>query len=254
MTDCWNPVQYEKFAIERTEPFYDLIQLISPNENMKVLDLGCGTGELTSRLHDVIHAKMTLGIDSSPAMLEKCKAYVQPNLAFQLQDIDQFIPSEKYDLIFSNAALQWLPNHEKLFARLTGYLSNRGQLAIQVPANFDHPAHVIAKDIAKEIFPAKLGKGRDPSVLTVDQYAQLFYDLGFKEQEVRLQVYSHVLESTESVVEWLKGSLFTYYQSKLSPQEFEEFLQIYRKRLINHYGLINPFFLAFKRMLLWAQL
>lgn len=253
-SDCWNPQQYQKFSKERMLPFYDLIELIKEQKEMSVVDLGCGTGELTRILHDTMKAKETLGIDSSSVMLKESEKFRAPNIEFKLIDIDDFAPSEKFDLIFSNAALQWVPNHRELFKRLSGYLSEQGQIAIQMPANFDYPTHSIARDLAKEQpFRSELETGREPSVLTMEEYAKILYSLGLKKQIVRMQVYPHILESTESVVEWVKGSLLTYYQSRLSEESFQLFLEKYREKLIAFLGDNKPFFLPFKRIFLWAE-
>src|SRR4051794_28943807 len=107
MSDTWNPEQYAQFARERAQPFEDLIALVQPRPKMRVIDLGCGSGELTQRLHKHLGAARTLGIDNSPNMLEKARAHAIEDLEFRAGDIAQFEPGEKFDLVFSNAALQW---------------------------------------------------------------------------------------------------------------------------------------------------
>ena len=254
VSDTWNPAQYQKFSKERTQPFEDLVKLINIDDEMTVVDLGCGTGHLTKQLHDKLKAKKTLGIDSSKAMLKESEQLEGPDLHFELMDIHQFKPVETIDLIFSNAALQWLPNHGELIERLTGYLSERGQIAIQMPFNQDYPTHSIAKDIAMEApFRSVLGDGRPLFVLPVEEYSQLFYQLGFNSQHVRLQVYPHLLTSTDSIVEWVKGALLTYYQGKLSSDLYELFYQRYQIEIKKYFGEKKPFFLPFKRLLLWAS-
>lgn len=253
--DSWNPQQYQKFSKERELPFYDLMKMISVRPNMSVVDLGCGTGHLTKILHETLGAKKTLGIDSSATMLKDSKLLEGSGtgLQFKQMDIDDFNPTEKYDLIFSNAALQWIPNHVELFARLSRYLSKQGQIAIQMPSNFDYPTHTIAKELAQDkLFKEQLGTGREPSVLSIEEYSLLLYRLGFEKQIVRLQVYPHILESTESIVEWVKGSLLTYYQSRLSPDLYNKFVAMYQERIISHFGDVRPFFMPFKRILIWA--
>lgn len=253
-TDTWNPRQYQKFAKERDEPFYDLVRLIVPCKDMKVVDLGCGTGQLTKYLHDTLKAKHTLGIDSSASMLKESLSVKDSNLEFKNEKIEEYAPKGKLDLIFSNAALQWLPDHARLFERLSQYLSKTGQLAVQMPANFDYPTHAIARELGDEpAFKKELGGGLVPSVLKVEDYAQLLHRLGFKKQIVRLQVYPHVLESTEAVIEWVKGSLLTYYQSRLPPDKYAEFFKLYSEYVKNYFGEAKPFFLPFKRILIWAE-
>src|ERR1700722_328040 len=150
-TDSWDPIQYQKFEEERNQPFYDLLKLIVVYPDMSVVDLGCGTGKLTQYLHKSLNAKKTLGIDSSVAMLKEASLLHQSNLHFQVINIEEFKPTETFDLIFSNAALQWLPNHVELIGELSQYLSAEGQLAIQIPSNLDFPTYTIARVIANEI-------------------------------------------------------------------------------------------------------
>lgn len=255
IVDSWDPQQYKKFEKERNQPFFDLLKLIVPKEKMEVVDLGCGTGQLTRILHDTVGAKHTVGIDSSLAMLKESAAFISPGLSFELQNIEDFTPQKKYDLIFSNAALQWVPHHEELFTRLARFLNNEGQIAIQMPANFDAPTHRLARETAAEKdFVTCMREGRDPAVLCVEEYAQLLFQLGFKVQQVRLQVYPHQLSSADDMVEWVKGSLLTYYRSRLPHHLYNQFVKRYKERIIQFYGAHKPVFYPFKRLLIWGRL
>src|SRR5205085_8107123 len=109
--------------------------LVEARPGMRVADLGCGTGDLTAELHRKLQARETLGIDSSPAML--AKAPQGPGLRFEQQDIAAFQPSQKLDLIFSNAALHWVTDHPALLRRLTSALAPGGQIAVQLPMTDD---------------------------------------------------------------------------------------------------------------------
>lgn len=253
--DSWNPQQYHMFSKERNQPFYDLMNLIRAQKNMVIVDLGCGTGHLTKILHETHNANKTLGIDSSDAMLKESASIKNSKLDFQLMKIEDFSPQENFDLIFSNAALQWLPNHPQLLSNLAKHLTMHGQLAIQMPSNFDYPTHIIAKELGnRPPFKEALSGGKLPAVLRPEEYSQILYKLGFKKQIVRLQVYPILLDSSEAVVDWVKGSLLTYYQSRLSPDAYEAFLNIYREKVVEALGIVRPFFMPFKRLLIWAQL
>ncbi|HJT18535.1 MAG TPA: methyltransferase domain-containing protein, partial [Thermoanaerobaculia bacterium] len=197
----WSPGQYEKFKAERSQPFWDLVALIDPRPNMRIADLGCGTGELTRALHEKLGARETLGIDNSATMLAKAPS--APGFRFRQQSIEDFNDSG-FDLIFSNAALHWLPGHERLFPRIARLGT---QLAVQMPANDDHPSHTTAADVARELGM----EVRPNSVLPPERYAALLHELGFRKQHVRLQVYGHLLPSSEDVIEWVKGTLLTFY-------------------------------------------
>jgi trans-aconitate 2-methyltransferase len=256
MTSAWNPAQYERFRDERSRPFFDLLDLVArPDAPPRVVDLGCGTGELTRELHRRVQARETLGIDSSAEMLARSAAFAGDGLRFERRDIEGFADADGFDVVFSNAALQWLPDHERLLGRVAALARPGGQLAVQVPANFDHASHTTARDVAREDeFRAPLGgHERAPSVLAPEAYSELLHRLGFAEQHVRLQVYAHTLASRDEVVEWVRGTLLTDYQRRLPPALFERFLARYREVLLARLPDERPFLFPFKRVLLWGR-
>ena len=253
--DTWNPNQYERFQDERTQPFHDLLALVQPRPGMRVVDLGCGTGELTAVLHRRLQARETLGIDSSSAMLAKSAAHAGDGLEFEQRDVSEFTAPRAYDLVFSNACLQWLPGHENLLSRLTEAVDGGGQLAVQVPANHDHPSHTLAHEVASEapFRDALHGYVRSNPVLEPEAYAQLLHRLGYRDQHVRLQVYSHHLSSRDDVVEWVKGTLLTDYQRRLPADLWPRYLERYRARLLPRLDDAQPYFYSFKRILFWGR-
>jgi trans-aconitate 2-methyltransferase len=257
--DPWDPARYERFAAERQAPFFDLLALVRPIPGGRAADLGCGTGALTAELHRRVRAAETLGVDSSAAMLERARAVAGGGLAFVPGDAASFGrpggPGEgRWDLVFSNAALQWVPDHPRLLRRLAATLAPGGQLAVQVPANHDHVSHVVAAELAAEepFSAATGGYRRVMPVLAPERYAELLERLGFAKQHVRLQVYPHHLEGPEQVVEWTRGTLLTDYQRRMPPALFEEFLAGYRERLLPRLDQRRPYFYPFKRILLWG--
>jgi trans-aconitate 2-methyltransferase len=254
--DTWNPQQYERYRNERSQPFFDLMGLVRPRPGMRVVDLGCGTGDLTQLLHKHLQSSETLGLDDSQAMLAKASDFASDALRFEKQSIDDFEADHYYDLVFSNAALHWISNHAALLTRLTRALVEGGQIAIQVPANHDFPTHTVAAELANEspFREALNGYVHPSSVLKPEEYAVLLSRLGYHEQHVRLQVYGHNLSSREDVVEWVKGSLLTAYQKRLPADLYEEFMDRYRERLMSRLEDIRPYFLTYKRILLWAKL
>jgi trans-aconitate 2-methyltransferase len=255
-TDSWDPAQYEQFERERSAPFFDLLDLVEPCPGGRVVDLGCGTGELTRSLHERTGASTTLGVDSSPAMLERSASHAGEGLTFELGDIAEWAPSEPFDVVFSNAALHWADDHVELFARLTSALAPGGQLAVQVPANHDHPSHLVAERVAgEEPFRDALdGYIRRTPVLGPELYAELLHRLGYASQHVRLQVYLHVLPEPEAVVDWVKGTLLTDYRRRLPESAYDEFLARYRALLISELPDERPYPFAFKRILLRGRL
>jgi len=252
MADAWNPAQYEKFREERKQPFRDLLALVRPRPGMRVLDLGCGTGELTLELHEALFAAETTGIDASEAML--AKAPRREGLRFVRARVEETALAGPLDLVFSNAALHFVGDHASLFRRAFEALAPGGQLAVQVPANDGHLSHQTAFALAREEFGAELGGYvRRPELLSAVEYAQLLHRLGFAEQSVRLQIYGHRLSSREGVVEWVRGALLTDYEQRLAPADQARFLARYRERLLAQLPDERPFFYTYPRILLWAQ-
>ncbi len=245
----WNPDQYERFKAERAQPFHDLVALIERRPRMHVADFGCGTGELTRILHETLGATETLGIDNSETMLLKSSAFGSEAVRFAKGDIEAFAADRPFDLVFSNAALHWVGDHPTLFRKLASFLAPDGQLAVQMPSNEDHASHSVARDVARELGHAP----RISSVLPVDGYARILHRLGFARQHVKLQVYGHLLEEPRDVVEWVRGSLLTDYQQRMSDAEFTRFLDTYTQRLLPILGDDRPYFYTYKRVLLWGS-
>ena len=255
--DGWNPDVYLRFAAERSRPFFDLLALVTPIPGGRAADLGCGAGELTRELHRAIGAAETVGIDSSDAMLGKARPLAGDGLRFENGDIGTFSPSSEYDLVFSNAALHWVPDHPGLLRRLTRALRPAGQLAFQVPDNFGHPAHTTAEELAREEpFRAALGgegEAHPRNVLAPEEYATLLHRLGYAEQIVRLQIYGSRLGSREDVVTWVEGSLLSEYRRRLPPELYPAFLARYRERLFAVIPDERPYFLTYRRILARAR-
>ena len=254
MADAWSPAQYERFRAERAQPYWDLAALVEARPGMLVADLGCGTGELTAELHRKLQARETLGIDSSPAML--AKAPQGPGLRFEQQDIAAFQPSEKRDLLFSNAALHWVPDHPDLLRRLTGALAPGGQIAVQMPMTDDLITHQTASELARSPEFRRLlgGYVRRTPLLEPSRYAAWLYRLGYARQHVRVVMYTHLMESREEVVEWVRGALLTEYQKRLSPPDWDRFLTRYRQLLLPQLEDERPYFYVNPRILFWGAL
>ena len=256
--DRWDPEQYAKFATERAKPFFDLLAMVEPVPGGKVTDLGCGTGELTARLHEHTRAATTPGIDNSEAMLKKARPLAGDGLSFELGDIDRFQPDAGFDVVFANASLHWVPDHPGLLRRLAAALRPKGQLAVQVPANGDHPSHAIASEVASRS-PFSGYMGADPptaanAVCAPERYAELLHEIGFCDQDVRLQVYCHELASSAAVAEWTRGTTLLRFQNLLPSELFDAFVERSRQRLGEVLGDQSPYFYTFKRILFWGRL
>ncbi len=253
-SSAWDPDQYERFKAERAQPFYDLVSMVEREPGMRVVDLGCGTGQLTAWLHGELGASETLGIDAAETMLAQAAEHEGGGVRFERGDIATFEAQQPYDLVFSNAALQWVEGHEQLIARVAAAVAPGGQLAVQVPANDDHPSHVIARALAGGEFRDQLaGYERVFPVLTPVRYAELLHALGFERQQVRMQVYAHPLPETRAVIEWVRGSLLTPFRERLSAEDYARFLERYEHELLAAEGDRRPYLYPFKRILFWGR-
>ena len=253
--DGWNPELYSRFAAERRRPFEDLLSLVTPIPGGRAVDLGCGPGPLTRVVHEKVGAAATLGIDSSDAMLAKAEAHTGGGVTFARGDIGNFAAEPAFDLVFSNAALHWVPDHPALLERLTRAVAPGGQLAFQVPDNFEHPSHRTAEAIAdREPYRSALaGAPHSRHVLAPEVYAAILDRLGYAEQNVRLQIYGQRLPSREDIVAWVEGSLLSEYRRRLSPDLFAGFLEDYRNELFRRVADDRPFFFTYRRILAWAR-
>jgi trans-aconitate 2-methyltransferase len=252
--DVWNPARYEKFRSERSAPFLDLLALLEPVPSPRVVDLGCGTGDLTRLAHERLGARETLGVDSSAAMLAKAAEHAGGGLSFAAGDLGTFAGGP-FDVVLSNAAVHWVPDHGALLRRLAALLAPGGQLALQAPANEAHPSHAVAREVAREpAFAGPLrGFVRESPVLEPEAYARILFDLGFAAQRVRWEVYAHRLASREDVVEWVRGTTLTDYEKRLDAPTFERFLSRYRERLMAALPDDRPFPYTYRRVFLWAR-
>lgn len=247
----WNPAQYQRFQQERAAPFFDLAASVQQRDHLKVVDLGCGTGELTAKLAAMLSDSDVTGIDSSAEMLAQATQYAQPGLRFEqraIQDSDG-----AWDLIFSNAALQWVDDHATLIPRLFAQVRPGGQLAVQVPSNFRNPSHRLITEIAaEEPFRVALnGWSRHSPVLAIDAYAELLYQGGGTDIVAFEKVYPHILADADAVAEWTKGTTLLPYFERLPVRLHAAFEERYRERLRMHWP-INPVFYGFRRTLFVA--
>jgi len=250
----WNPEQYNRFASEREQPFWDLAGLVEPVADATVVDLGCGDGRLTAALHHRLGARRTLGVDNSRAMLAAAAEHAGADVDFEDGDIATW-EGAGLDVVFSNAALHWVPDHAAVLARWRAALQAGGQLAVQMPTNASHASHRVASEVATDL----LGQDAPPdpaahNVLLPEHYAEVLDGLGFARQHVRLQVYVHHLQHSADVVEWVRGTTLNRFKPVFDSDGYEEFVNEYRRRLLAEIGERAPYLYTFKRVLLWGRL
>lgn len=249
---AWNPTTYNKFKEERYAPFYDLLALLHKRENLKVIDLGCGTGELSHKIQLELPGSQVLGIDASAEMLKDASAYGNENLHFEQLDIKAKIQSgEKYDLIFSNAALQWLDQHEQLWPEMIAGLKPGGQLLIQIPSNHDHFTHQTLRELARKspFKEALKGWERSTAVLNISAYAKVLFEQQAKEMTIYEKIYPHILADANAIFEWTSGTAMIPYLEHLPEALKLEFSNEYKNRLQQQYPE-KPVFYPFKRILM----
>lgn len=249
----WNPELYHKFQKERFAPFKDLMDLIVVRKGLRVLDLGCGTGELTQMVSELLPESQTLGIDSSSEMLSIATEKKHIGLDFELCPIQEV--SGSWDLIFSNAAIQWVDSHEELIPRLVSLLNPGGQIAIQLPANHNHPTQQLIAEIAGED-PYKNALNnwqRKWSVLSILEYSELLYDTGVEDINVFEKIYPHILDDVDVIVEWLSGTALIPYFERLPDNLHDDFINTYREKLQDLYPK-KPVFFPYQRIFFSAKL
>jgi len=227
----WSPSQYLKFSQPRLRPAMDLLARIPSSEPHWIYDLGCGAGNVTAALLDRWPRACIVGVDSSPAMLALA-ARALPQLQWQQRTLADWRPDTPADLIYSNAALHWLPNHPQLFPALVEALAPGGVLAVQMPRNFSAPSHTLIAASARE------GRWRDKlapllgeaPVAEPQSYYALLAPLA-SSLDIWESEYLQVLSGDDPVKEWTKGSWLMQFLDRLEPDERADFEADYARRL-----------------------
>ncbi len=216
----WNPEKYLLFKKQRTQPAIDLANRIRDFSPESALDLGCGPGNSTEVLHTVFPNSEILGIDSSKAMIENAKLQ-HKNLNFELGDARNITGS--YDLIFSNACLQWVPNHETLIPYLVSKLNEGGMLAVQMPINHNEPLFRIIDETVEEFkncFENAVIESND--VLSPERYNDILFGCS-RYFEIWETVYYHIMTSHEHLLEWVRSTRLRPYLEVLNDDKKCEF-------------------------------
>ena len=233
----WNPALYARFEDERTRPARDLLAHVARQEAGLAIDLGCGPGNSTELLVERFPSADVVGTDNSPSMIESARERLPearfPKLRFQLSDIASWQPSQAPDLIYANAALQWVPDHETLLPRLLNSLAPGGVLAIQMPDNRDEPTHRLMREVAAEPdFAAAIGdydKLRT-ELLGLEGYYDLLSPLA-AQVDIWRTAYQHPTASPRAIVEWVRSTGLRPFIDPLSPELRERYLAEYERRI-----------------------
>jgi len=234
----WDAAQYARFSDDRSRPFFDLVAQVHHPDPRNIVDLGCGNGPLTRSLADRWPAARVVGIDSSPEMLVAAAGCAIPGRLDFIQGlIEDWSPTEPVDVIISNAALHWVPDHPALLPRLCAALAPGGVLAVQMPTRFTTSSQrAIEETVADPRWSAQLagiGLHRE-SVMPADRYFDILRGLGLS-ANIWQTTYLHVLTGDNAVLEWLKGTALRPLLAALPDAERPEFLDELNRRLLAEY-------------------
>jgi len=252
----WNPEKYNQFKSIRYQPFFDLMGLISDDGLENCVDIGCGTGEQTKILTEKFDNAHFLGIDPSAEMLSGSQEFETRNLSFRSSTVEEFITSAAkggWDLLFSNAALQWSDDHKTLFPRLISLLNEKGQFAVQMPVQNQNLLNKILLDLVQEKPYVDFLHGwiRESPVLSIDQYARIMFENGLHNIQIIQKVYPIIADGTEKLFDFISGSALIPYLEKLSDSQQQHFTSEYKNRIKKEFQQF-PAIYAFKRLLLYG--
>ena len=223
----WDAGQYLRFADERTRPALDLLARIDLAAPRRIVDLGCGPGNSTALLRERWPEANITGLDASADMLDAARRD-HPGIEFVAGDIAEWSPAAPYDLVFSNAALQWVGDHERLLPRLIDMVAPDGILAVQMPRNHDFVTHALMRQVAAEgPWRDRLAGARDPSPVRPPEF---YYDcLAPKSRRIVLWEtnYIQIMDGIDAIIAWLHGTGLRPFLARLDEPEQKLFLDRY---------------------------
>lgn len=230
----WDPATYLGFAKERTRPAADLLARVPVEAPARAADLGCGPGNSTALLCARWPGTEVEGLDISPEMLERARVSGVP-ARWTLADLATWEAPGAYDVVFSNAALQWLPDHASLLPRLMAAVRPGGVLAFQVPCNMAAPSHALMREVAaRGPWTERLRGVREIAVLAPEEYFDILVPhagaLDVWETE-----YLHALRGEDPVLVWVSGTGLRPFLDRLEGTEREGFAAAYAERLREAY-------------------
>jgi trans-aconitate 2-methyltransferase len=227
----WDPTQYRKFAGHRLRPALDLIAAIPLESPATIVDLGCGEGRVTQLLRERWPRAALTGVDDSVAMLTVA-GRESPDIDWRRRDVATWRPDAPVDLLFSNAALHWLPDHAALFPELFRQVAPGGALAVQMPRNFDQPSHTAMQAVAASgPWAARLAPLLRPAPVSPPASYHAWLAADAATVDIWETTYHQVLEGDNPVAEWTKGTALRPLLDALPTGEREAFEAAYRARV-----------------------
>jgi trans-aconitate 2-methyltransferase len=244
--DSWDPERYLTYADERGRPFDELLARVAATEVDRVVDLGCGPGNLTASLTERWPGADVLGLDSSPEMIDHARASGFPGVRFDVADLRDWEAAAAVDVLVSNAALQWVPGHLDLLPRLVGQVAPGGWLAFQVPGNFDEPSHALLHELAAGTrFRRYVDQVARPEAFGPEVYLDALLGLGCA-VDAWETTYLHVLHGEDPVFTWVSATGARPVLQALPEDVRPEFEAEYKRALRHAYppgrhGTVLPF-------------
>ena len=228
MAHAWDADTYLRFANERTQPAVDLVARVDLWASRRIVDLGCGPGNSTGLLKARWPEAKVTGVDNSADMIRAARRD-HPGIEFAEGDLSTWSPETPFDLVFTNAALQWVGDHGRLLPRLLDAVAPEGALAVQMPRNHDFATHRLMRQVAAEApWRDKLAGARDPSPVKPPEF---YYDcLAPKSRRIVLWEtnYIQVMDGVDAIIAWLHGTGLRPFLARLDADERPRFLDHYR--------------------------
>jgi len=259
----WNPELYNRFRGYREEPFLAILERLQLRGDESIIDLGCGSGENTVELARRVPKGRAVGIDSSSAMIvaaNKVRKDLEPKLkrriSFREGDVRDFNADREYSMVFSNATLQWVPNHREIFKKIFTALVPGGRVVVQMPKNDRETAQMTILKLAgeppwKELLGAVTVPSR--SVPGSDHYDNLLTEIGFAEVKCYDHVFQHPMRTAGDIVEWSRATTLRPFLDALAEDKHEGFLAALVERLHKAYATDGPLIFPFRRLFIWAR-
>jgi trans-aconitate 2-methyltransferase len=252
----WNPALYRRFEDERTRPARELLSRVPLVQASQVVDLGCGPGNSTELLVERFAGAQVVGTDNSQAMLESARKRLA-DVRFELSDISTWVPDKAPDMIYANAALQWVPAHEALIPRLFAALAPGGVLAVQMPDNREEPTHRAMRDTATlDPFAGAIGDVETlrSAILPLSRYYDLLAPQA-AQVDVWHTIYQHPMASPAAIVEWVSSTGLKPFVERLPESLRPAYLTEYERRIARDYPprADGKLLLAFPRLFFVAQ-
>lgn len=233
----WNSEQYLKFKSQRTQPAFDLAKRIAADNPKTVLDIGCGPGNSTAVLKERFPNADILGVDNSENMIEKAKESY-PELNFRICDVTSELDKlDMYDVIFSNACLQWIPDHRKFIPAVFDKLNKNGTLAAQIPMNGQETLFKIMNEVISESqWGLSLVDTETNGTLLPEEYFDILSSCT-DNFDIWETVYYHNMPSIEAMVEWIKGTRLRPYLNALDKEKADSLEKEIAKRAAEAYSV-----------------